>query len=43
MFKKIIVVVVSAAVVGLLIIGAVNRTLAKTGEGVTGYIQEETR
>jgi hypothetical protein len=48
MFKKIIIVVVLTAVVGLLIFGAVNRTLAKTGEagsylGGSGYGNEENR
>jgi hypothetical protein len=46
MFRKIIIVVVLAAVVGLLIFGAVNRTLAKigdtaTGLGGSGYNHEE--
>lgn len=36
MFKKIIIVVGFALVVGLLIFGAVNRTLAKTGENASG-------
>ncbi len=36
MFRKIIIVVVLAAVVGLLVFGAVNRTLAKTGDAAVG-------
>jgi hypothetical protein len=48
MFKKIIIIVVLTAVVGLLIFGAVNRTLAKTGESGSdlvgsGYANEESR
>jgi hypothetical protein len=48
MFKKIIIIVVLTAVVGLLIFGAVNRTLAKTGESGSGlvgsgYANEENR
>jgi hypothetical protein len=46
MIKKIIIVVVLVAVVGLPIFGAVNRTLAKNGDnasgpGVSGYNHEE--
>jgi hypothetical protein len=46
MFKKIIIVVVLVAVVALLVFGAVNRTLARTGDGAAsmggfGYNQEE--
>jgi hypothetical protein len=46
MFKKVSIVVVLVAVVGILIFGAVNRTLAKTGDNAigvegSGYNQEE--
>jgi hypothetical protein len=46
MIKKIIIVVVLVAAVGLLVFGAVNRTLARAGDGATsmggsGYNQKE--
>jgi hypothetical protein len=41
MFKKITIAIISAAVVGLLIFGAVNRTLAKNGEASVGVEKSE--